>query len=420
MIPFIPLVVLIPMLIISFIYSRKIAHPSVLVSIAWIMVFTLLLIFGNLYFTLDLLPVSIISIGIFFYCLSALLADFGSSKVNLRNLGNSVNLLPINLFLLTCIIVLPVYIYQQLSAAGSSANLLFAIRRSSLEGEGENLLSNFVLLSIFVTIFYLMKYISHRNKKNFLFYVVSFFVALIYATLTGSKSPLLSLIIANGITIIMSVRRGQFLYSLGILTITFAFLIAGLFLINYAGLSSFGTPEKVLNSALDYFLGGTVAFSTNYESIINFDNHQTIQNAFSSIPRKLGFDIPSYSIHYPYTKISPDRITNVYTIFFPLIREYSILGAIAVLSIFGFLHGVIYKISFRRTEILAFYVITMSSTITMIFGDPLLFGALTSVKYMIIAALYSLFSNSTYIKIYKSANGDRKTAKSDYLKQSRG
>lgn len=420
MIALVPIIILLPVSIISFIYSRKIAHPSVLISTTWIMVFSLLLAFNNIYFTLDLVPVAIISVGIFFYCISALLADFGSSKVSFKNLGNSVNLYPVNIFLFICVIMLPLYIYQQISMAGGSNNLLFAIRRSTLEGDGENLLSNFVLLSIFITIFYLIKYISDKNIKHLFLFVFAFITALVYATLTGSKSPILSLVIANGITIIMSVRKGQFLFSFIILTTAFLFLISGLFLVNYAGVSSFGTPDRVLNAALDYFLGGTVAFSTNYESIMKFDNHQTIQNAFSSIPRRLGFDIPVYTIHYPYSSISPDRVTNVYTVFFPLIKEYSILGSIIVLSIFGFLHGILYKISFRRAEVLAFYVITMSFTVTMIFGDPLLFGALTIVKYMTIGLLYSFLLFLFYRRSEKTMSKDDKESKTTYFRRTGG
>lgn len=401
-----------PIAIIAFLYSKKLAHPAVIMAIVWIVVFVFLFLFSDLYYSLDPLPLTIITIGVIIYCLCAFLADVAGSRISSRKFSIQINSLSCFSLLCVCWIALPFYLRQQLALMGGAGSLLHQIRKNSLESVGgETFITNMLLVSTFTSVIYLVKYITHKNKMNLLLYILATITAIVYSILTGSKLPILSLFISNGLVIILLTNRGQIFYALGILIATVLVFLAGLYLINYAGVSSYGTPDKVISSALDYLLGGTVAFASNYETMLKFDNFQTIQNAFSSIPRKIGFNIEILPIHYPYVNIYKDRITNVYTVFFPLIKEYSVFGAMAVMAIFGFMHGFLYKLAYLRVEYFISYAIIMSSSVSVIFGDPLLFGSFTNLKYVLIAFIYymlsAIFVRFKSVKIKYGSNNTR-------------
>lgn len=385
---------ILPIGIIAYLYSKRLAHPAVIMSSVWIAVFLLLSIFSDLYYSLDPLPLAIITLGVIAYCMCAFLADTVGRKACSRQFSIKIDAGASAILLIVSWLTLPLYVQQQLQLAGGDGSILHQIRKNSLDNlGGENLITNMVLVSIFVSVIYITKYIVKKSRMNLLLYILAFVTAVGYSALTGSKLPILSLFISNGLVIILLSGRSQVFYAFGILVATLSIFVTGLYLVNYAGISSYGTPEKLVSSALDYFLGGTAAFASSYDTVLQFNNSQTIQNAFSSVPRKIGFDVATLPIHYPYVYIFKDRITNVYTVFFPLIKEYSLLGAMIVMAIFGFFHGFLFKFSYLRTEYFISYVIIMSSAVSVIFGDPFLYGAFTNLKYALIAYVYYLLSN---------------------------
>ncbi|MEF2278944.1 O-antigen polymerase [Deinococcus sp. YIM 134068] len=376
---------------------KSILHPSAILSGVWGSVMILIYFSRSMFNEIKLEIIAYIIIMVSLFCISALILSIAVGKRRLkRNLNVSENL-EFVAFIVTivCLSLLPSYINQQSQNIESGLSILYQIRRNSLDGEsGDTLLSNFVLISLVNSMFAFAVYLKLKSWRTALLFSITFLTALAYAFYTGSKIPLLNVVMANSF-LFMAMRPKKEVPALVImLGGGLSVLIAGLFMVNFAGLRSYGTSERITTAALDYIVGGTVAFANNFDEILLFENHQNVQNALSVIPQRLGFDIESRDIHFPWTSISTDRLTNVYTIFFPLIKEYSTVGATIIFIVLGALYGIAYIYSTIKIEVLVMYAILCVGLVGTIFSDSILYGSLVNIKFLLVIFLFMFLSTA--------------------------
>lgn len=379
--------------IIFFRLTRSITNPSVLMMATWTGVFGGICLNANFYNTLEPIPLLIVLFG---GLLFSILSIYGQSSGDKKNKSADQlrpnALIPISVLLVTSI--LPFYVRDQLTGLSGNTNVLREIRQASLDvSGGGGFFANVYLFSSILTVMALINFLTTRSKFHLFVYLASVVVGFLYGGFSGSKGTVIDIIISNYIIFIFLRPRKQFLMTLITLSVSFVVLFVGLYYINFAANSRAYNNSYIGHTALNYFLGGTVAFSSQYDLIQGFSNNQNIQNAWSSIIRAFGFKTEILSIHYPFVEISPGFPTNVFTMYFPLIKEYSIFGAAAILAMLGALYGWLYQRAKSNYAFLAVYAMFSISIFQSIFSDLFIYASLLLTKYVFVVVALTLLSN---------------------------
>ncbi|WP_424951112.1 O-antigen polymerase [Deinococcus sp.] len=388
--------------------TRSLSSPCVLMSLTWTGVFIGLSLNVDFYDDLQPIPLFYLLLGSLIFSTSSFIFQTSyqkrQNKVKIANKTFERNpMIPFFIFIL--IILLPFYIRSQLADLSGVSNTLREIRLASLAATGGGgFFANVFLLSEVVSIFALLNYLISGRKYDLILYLVGLSVAFLYGGFSGAKGTIINILIANYVAFIVLRPKRAVLTTIFALVASFAVLFLGLYFINFAANSTTYSFDYIAHTAINYFLGGTVAFSAHYFTILSFENHQNIQTAWSSIFRIFEPGTNTTSIHYPFIQIAPGYPTNVFTMYFPLIKEYTLVGCFTVVAIFGMMFGWVYFRARSSSSYLVLYSLFSLSIFQSIFSDLFLYASLLITKYIIVIALLSFASKAYYKYVAKNRN----------------
>lgn len=398
--------------------TRSLSSPCVLMSASWTGVFIGLALNANFYDELQPSPLLCLLLGSLTFSAISLVIQI-SYQNRQDEMDENKNTLARNavipFFVLLLVVMLPLYIRNQLSDLSGASNTLREIRLASLSSPGGGgFFANVFLLSEIVSIFALINYLVSRRKFDLAVYIIGLSTAFLYGGFSGAKGTVINILIANYVAFIVLRPKKAMLTTLFTLLASFAILFIGLYFINFAANSTTYSFGYIGRTAINYFLGGAVAFSAHYSTIMSFESHQNIQTAWSSVWRVIQPNLATTSIHYPFVQIAPGYPTNVFTMYFPLIKEYTILGCAVIIFLFGMTFGWVYLRAMRSSSYLVLYSLLSLSIFQSIFSDLFLYASLLITKYVILVALLNSISKihdnfSTIKNVWRRSNRAERT-----------
>lgn len=117
-------------------------------------------------------------------------------------------------------------------------------------------------------------------------------------------------------------------------------------LVNKIGASNDNTASRTaLDAFLLYALSGLAAFDLSMVTPPSLEWGANVMRSPLAVLRALGFDLTVPPLVKEYVWV-PEP-TNVYTVFQPYVRDFGWAGAIGFLSLFGALHGMLYRRAMR-------------------------------------------------------------------------
>lgn len=394
--------------------------PASLMLVAWITVFLLILIFRNNYYEFDEGIMAYITICVCLFSFSSIIVWVMFSFQTPEKQYDDRKLYPLFATMLLClsIIALPFYIMRQIQIAGSTGNVLYSIRSATLNlnSDSSNIFANFLIFSYFLTIFFIL---SDNKKYRTILIASSVVTCATYSLFTGSKLNIISLILVVLLASTLKSGRIKIYQLLSALITSIILFMIGAYFINFNAIGEKASVgiSQLADIFLEYMIGGTLAFSQHFDYIDQFTNNQSTLRIFYFLADKLGFAIPLESLHAPYVAIAPGKLTNVYTTFFPFIKDYGIIGTPIAFSLLGLVLSLIF-VRTRRGDLASkgIYCALGVLIVQTIFNESIFFSLFTLIKGYIVLLLCQL----PYHSLFRDRNNNKTdTRKVFNLRQSR-
>lgn len=368
--------------------------PAALMLMAWITVFLLILVFRYNYYEFDESVIAYITICVCLFSFSSIIVGVMFNGQTTKKGYGDRELYPIfaTVLLLLSIVALPFYILRQIQIAGSTGNVLYSIRSATLDlsSDSSNIFANFLIFSYFLSIFFIL---SGNKKYRTALIISSIATCAIYSLFTGSKLNIISLILVVLLASTIKSGRIKIYQLLSALIASIVLFMVGAYFINFNAIGEKASVGfyQLTDILLEYLIGGTLAFSQHFDYINQFANNQSTLRIFYFLADKLGFSIPLESLHAPYVAIAPGKLTNVYTTFFPFVKDYGIIGTPIVFSILGLVLSLIFVKS-RRGDLASkgIYCALGVLIIQTVFNESIFFSLFTLFKGYVVLLLCQL------------------------------
>ncbi|KLU62675.1 hypothetical protein CEB3_c09870 [Peptococcaceae bacterium CEB3] len=131
----------------------------------------------------------------------------------------------------------------------------------------------------------------------------------------------------------------------------------------YAYVEQNASLYQISTSTLRVYLsGGLVAFQswiTDNGGRQLLYGQNTFRFIFAVLSKALGYDVVARPLVNPFTQISGERTSNVYTIYYYYVRDFGLVYGIIVQYFIGILHGYLYKKAATKSP-LAVYFFSLS------------------------------------------------------------
>lgn len=345
-----------------YIFNRKTLQPAVVFSFVW---FTIILLrfFFRLTILDELYPINVTTYLVFFAGTSIFIISSYITQIIYQNklkweanvpIINFIDQIPQLNFriILTALILagLPLFILAsyRVFLASNIDNFFVGLRTELSYGEEDiGPLKYLVSFSFVIYSINLFSYLNEKNKKNLILLLISLTAVITYAIFsTGRTFFLMILAIYLGISYIQGKR----------ISLKRNILLFGLFLVFFTSMGIFygkggDTNDTIKDNlypasqitatyltsslnALDYELNNN--FHINYDGQNTLRFFKKLFDAFNTEPSQAqdGKLIKEF-VFVPYP-------TNVYTFYSPYIKDFGILYALVMLSIFSVIHTLLF------------------------------------------------------------------------------
>jgi len=339
-------------------YGRSVLFPPASLGIVWTMTLCAIWLCGDLYFPLTTTANEIVLTGVLAFSLGGICAV----AVPLRRGRTLTAVTPrrriqVDRWLTVAVIFfllnIPLsYVYfKRLSetiAPRESAwrQIRIASSKANISGHGalsiESLLLPFLSIAALIAVYEYADTGKRRGRA-----VLLVFLAGGYQLLNGARSEVLLLLVSS--VVILWLKRGAApLRLLGMMGLAFLLVFsAGQISMNKYGAASGASLVENLPRVADgfgtYWMGGIIAFDQNRQNP-ELRYGWDLGKFYKRIANRFGATYSERDRNLEYTKISPGRITNVYTAFLPFYMDHGgMRGVIWLMFLVGFLSAYVYR-----------------------------------------------------------------------------
>lgn len=231
--------------------------------------------------------------------------------------------------------------------------------------------SGVILLDILVSYSYPYAYIlsafcginwyQNKNRKNFIFYILTFGIGIVRAFFAGNRTSLFMVFVINLFSIILyeknkknvklTKKEKRTIVITGIL-IVLIFLIVGTqkYSEEYRETNKI---EFIVKNLTGYFNISSIGFLHWYKRGFKYTYGVNSMRFFFAIFARIGFDVEvantiSGSDYVIFDYLGDVRTTNAYTVLKTYVQDFGFLYAAIMLCLFGFVHGLLYKLALEK------------------------------------------------------------------------
>ncbi|MFZ0738889.1 MAG: O-antigen polymerase [Candidatus Acidiferrales bacterium] len=341
-------------------------YPPALFTSVWLVALVGLALSANMFYPISDASILIYIIGGLSFSAGGFLVALGSAATGL---GTTRRFLPrwrvhraLLLVVVVSVLLLPLYGYylQQVRAAGPGGADIWQEFRSGamavndLPGGGPLwfLASAVPLFSVFALI---AVYEYSRTKQRLLLTMAVVVSALLYNTLSTSRSDLLLLIL--GILGIIWIRMPRAAMKITVLS---ALLFGSLSVVNQVMLGKMGADPTapitrnaapVVDGFTSYAVGSLVAFDYVVHHPTAVPDQWMLDKFFIRTANKFGAGLKEPSQNLEYTNVSPYLVTNVYTIYFAFFLPYGYTGVVLIMAALGAFTTFVYCRAIRGSPV---------------------------------------------------------------------
>jgi len=339
-------------------YGRSVLFPPAALAIVWTITLFAIWLCGDIYFPLTTTANEIVLTGVLSFSLGGVAAVATPLwRGQILDAVRATRRIQVDRWLNAAAVVFVLnipfsYLYfKQVSgtiAPRESAWRQFRIAANKANISGHGALSIESLLLPCMTIVALIAVYEYadtsRRRTRALFLLL---LAAGYQLLNGARSEVLLLLVSS--VVILWLKRGAApIRLLG----TMALLFLLIFSLGQVSMRKYGADSRaslvenlphVAEGFGAYWLGGIIAFDRNRQNP-ELRYGWDLGKFAKRILNRLGANYSERDRNLEYTKISPSRITNVYTAFLPYYMDHGgMAGVIALMFLVGFLSTYVYR-----------------------------------------------------------------------------
>lgn len=338
--------------------SKNFLYPPALFAAVWLLSLIGLILSGDTFYPVSGETLMVFLIGAVVFSVGSLIV-FSCKTVNVKRFYSSPMQISrirriLDIVLLVVIVGFPFY-WQKVMADVDLANPLFlaelrmlTVKNMESSQRSFSMVNNLVVLSIFLSM--AMHYENDGTfSRKWRAYLAILF-ALVYSSLKGSKSGLVTIILTLTFISFIRARKMNFPAMIGVIVLGLSLFGIGLAFVNFAHMEMAATLESVrliMETIQNYWLAGLVAFERIIQDHNSLESVHKINRFFLETANGLGANFYVPSINADYTSVSPTQNTNTYTIYFSYFKDYGWFGLMLGMSILGGLLTWIYNSALR-------------------------------------------------------------------------
>jgi oligosaccharide repeat unit polymerase len=339
-------------------YGRSVLFPPACLGIVWTMTLFAIWLCGDLYFPLTTTANEIVLAGVLAFSLGGICAvavplrrGRTLSAVTRRRRMQIDRWLTVAVVFFLLNIPLSYVYFKRLSetiAPRESAwrQIRIASSKANISGHGalsiEGLLLPFLSIAALIAVYEYADTGKRRGRA-----VLLILLAGGYQLLNGARSEVLLLLVSS--VVILWLQRGaaprRLLGTMG-LVFLMVFSAGQISMSKYGAASGASLVEnlpRVADGFGTYWLGGIIAFDQNRQNP-ELRYGWDLGKFYKRIANRFGATYSERDRNLEYTKISPGRITNVYTAFLPFYMDHGgMRGVIWLMFLVGFLSVYVYR-----------------------------------------------------------------------------
>jgi oligosaccharide repeat unit polymerase len=339
-------------------YGRSVLFPPASLAIVWTITLFAIWLSGDLYFPLTTKANEIVLTGVLAFSLGgicAVVVPLGRGRTLTTVSATRRNQVDRWLTVAGLLSLLNIpfsYLYfKQLSEtiaprASLWRQIRIASNKANVSGHSALSLESIILplLSI-VALIAVYEYADTGRRRGRTLFLVA--LAAGYQLLNGARSEVLLLLISS--VVMLWLKRGvapvRLLGSVGLLFLL-VFSAGQVAMNKYganAGASLTENLPRVAEGFSAYWLGGIIAFDQNRQNP-ELRYGWDLGKFAKRIANRFGATYSERDRNLEYTKISPNQITNVYTVFLPYYMDHGgMAGVVGLMFLVGFLSAYVYR-----------------------------------------------------------------------------
>lgn len=352
---------------------------STIFCIVWAILFIILTIFKDMFFSLNNFVIVIVLSGAISISVGGIIIKFLFRK----NISREKKVISLNKGILkTCsavmVILLPFYLLKCIKIYKSTKylNIFYSMRLrmvKSTENPLGSFWSNVIIISVAFALICFNEYLKNREYKRIAQLTVA--VSLIYNLFSGSSSMLVFLSLSLiGCYLVRNER-----IKIKKVSTYFMLALSGFLFISYMlNKSAINNKKGLINNVgnlfsnlIDYLVGPIIGFSQALVSPRTYIPKNEMWRSILIIIKKIfSNNIKIPSMHFPFISIGEGKVTNVYTIFGYYYFDLSIVGMIVFLILLSIVINFVYIKALRKSDIcVIFYGLFFASICLSIFAE---------------------------------------------------
>lgn len=354
---YISLVIALICLLVGKLIIRDMLHPANLFSLVWVSYIMLTVLAGDMFYDISVLGSFVFSVGNICFVIASVAMYYYFKGVNRFINFNHYNYRKEKRFewsmwigLAVVVISLPFYWDKIQALAGGSEQFWIAVRYNSIENVAESQ-TRFDLLDNVVPFTYIMSVLSvweyDGTSKKRLFMVASIVACLTFNIMDAGRSGVATLFLS--VIGIYWLKRGYIPKKVALISgvLFMVFFSAVAIMVGKGNVESDRSIAENIPALADNFMhyaaSGLPAFdiaATHPERVPpTWDPFRTIKihlNKFGA-----GFHVDN--LHAEFVDVGPNRITNVYTLYFSYFGSYGWIGLILFTMLISIYSSLIYR-----------------------------------------------------------------------------
>jgi oligosaccharide repeat unit polymerase len=298
-------------------------------------------------------------------------------------------------FNILSIIIIPILISDVMSYGGSLAEISYNLRVASLQGEkvGSFATANYSVIAFFLSILFI--YAINKKQLNVLWVVVSLAPFLISTLVLAGRSGLISLMLSWLFVYLLTGGKIN-LKAIVIFIALFLFvLVFGATLVNKVDVNNSNVFDSISILGvhiLDYLFQGPILFSRYFDNQLSIKENWDTLNSVCHALSKVELCTPISNIHADVGKFGPDKLGNVYSIYFAIFPHYSYIG----IAFFIIFYSIITTYFFDKAKYGNIFALVVSgflfgAIVLSIFKDGFGSGFWLFIKFYLISIILVLF-----------------------------
>ncbi len=323
--------------------------PASVFTFVWAFCITALWVLGDVFYAIGDFTLLLYLLGAVMFTLGSLIALTGTGidpapVVPFTDEQHWRIRRVLEVLLIACAVALPLYlgvVWAEIDFTNPQS--LTRLRNMDLNAEIERgpleiILSNFVVLSLFVAYAY-----AHLHRTAFDLkwqYRLSVLLFIIYGSALANKGNAILLVLTVLVIEFKKAGSINFRKLAGIVGFVFGFFLLGLFYVNFSYLQlewSAETMTYLFDAVMGYAFGGVVGFDNIMKNPDQFISNHSILRFFWETANKFGANYPIPSLHADFSQVSDTQEGNVYTFYFAYYMDFGWAGVALILAFLGFL-----------------------------------------------------------------------------------